>query len=185
MFINKKGHVEPDFSVLQSTDTMKILGVTLQKDLKWSSHIDIVCKAAARRVYILRQLKRLPTVSKKELTQIYSAHIQSLLEYNSVLFVGTTKENSYKIEKIMKRCHRVICHFDCECDLLPSPGKRRVSQALSVLKKIMHPDHILHSIAPSILTHSKHLQISFSKTDRRAKSFIPFTAQLYNRAISK
>ena len=185
MFINKKGHVEPKILHLQSADSLKILGVTLQKDLKWNSHIDIVCKAAAKRIYILKQLKRLPSMSKNDLVQIYSAHVQSLLEYNSVLFVGTTKENDKKVEKIMKRCHKVICNLDCKCDLLPSPSKRRVTQALSVLKKIMHPDHILHDIAPSILAHSKHLQINYRKTDRRAKSFIPFTAKLYNQSLSK
>ena len=180
MFITKKNHEKPEYTQLATTDTLKLLGITLQDNLKWNAHIDNVCKAAAKRIYILKQLRRLPSVTKREMVQIYSAHIQSIMEYNSPLFVGTTKKNTKKMEKIRKRCHRIICDFECTCDILPHLTGRRERKALSTLKKYMDPHHILHSLVPPTLPRTQHLQIPHSNTDRRANSFIPLAAVLYN-----
>ena len=35
----------------------RVLGVTLDEELKWQSHIDSVCKRLARNLFLLGQLK--------------------------------------------------------------------------------------------------------------------------------
>ena len=119
MMINKKCHRDTILSNLEITNAIKILGITLQNDLKWNLHVSNICKVAARRVYILKEMKRLQSLTKRDLMQVYNSHIRSILEYNSPLFVGTSKQNSAKIERIRKRCHRIICDFDCKCNVLP------------------------------------------------------------------
>ena len=180
MYVGKKLHEKPSFLQLESTNTLRILGITLRNDLKWNTHIENVCKTAAKRMYILKQLKSLPDVQKRDLLQVYSAHIQSILEYNSPLFVGTSKENIKKMEKIRKRAHRMICDFECTCDILPSLAQRREQAAISTLKKYLRPHHLLHNIVPPILPRTNYLQIPYTNTDRRGKSFIPRASLLYN-----
>ena len=80
MFVGKKFHEEPKLSQLESSDALRILGVTLRNDLKWNTHVKTVCKTAAKRIDILKELKRLSDVKKKDLLQVYCAHVQSISE---------------------------------------------------------------------------------------------------------
>jgi hypothetical protein len=164
------------------TTDMKILGVTLQANLKWDAHINLISKSASRRIFLLKAMKKL-SASKSDILQVYKAHIQSILEYNSPLFVGATKRNHLVLDKIRKRCHRIICDFECRCNLLPSLTTRRKEKALKFFESMLQKDHILHDICPTILPHSNHVNIPFSKTERRAKSFIPHCSLLYNCAL--
>ena len=167
---------------LEVSDQMKILGVTLQSNLKWNAHIENVSKVASRRIYLLKVLKRLP-VQKKELVQIYVSHIQSLLEYNAPLFTGLSRRSTTILEKLRRRCHRVICGFECNCDILRSLELRREEKALAFFKKMLKTDHILHHLCPRIHSHSTHVIMPFSRTERRAKSFIPYCSYRYNCSL--
>ena len=41
----------------ERVSTAKVLGVTIRSDFKWKNHIDIITAKAAKRLYLLRQLK--------------------------------------------------------------------------------------------------------------------------------
>ena len=56
---------------LQVTNTLKILGVHLNVKLKWDNHIESLCKKAAQRLHLLRNIK--PFVNLRELHDIYCA----------------------------------------------------------------------------------------------------------------
>ena len=64
--------------VVESVQSFKILGVTLQNDLKWNLHIETTIKKPSKRMYFLIQLKR-ADVSASELTSFYVACIQFVL----------------------------------------------------------------------------------------------------------
>ena len=68
---------------------LKILGVTYQENLSWTTHIDNICKKANQRIYILRKMKNM--VTKEQLVEIYNGIILSILEYNGPLFIEMTK----------------------------------------------------------------------------------------------
>ena len=42
----------------EQVSTAKILGVTFRQDFKWNDHIDNITAKAAKRLYLLRELKR-------------------------------------------------------------------------------------------------------------------------------
>lgn len=182
LLCDKRDNVMIPIPDLEVSNEMKILGVTLQNDLKWNVHVDIISKAASRRIYLLKVLKRLP-VQREELIHIYMSHIQSLLEYNSPLFTGMSRQNATTLEKIRKRCHRIICGFECSCDILRSLELRREEKALTFFKQMLKEDHIIHHLCPHIHSHSKHVIIPFSRTERRAKSFVPFCSYRYNCSL--
>ena len=47
-----------DGNTIDVVKSVKILGVTLQSNLKWDEHINNIVKKASKRLYFLSQLKR-------------------------------------------------------------------------------------------------------------------------------
>ena len=71
---------------------LKILGVTLQENLSWNEHIKELSKAASKRIYLLKSLKKIYGVTKKDLVVIYNSIVVLVLEHNSPLLIGMSKE---------------------------------------------------------------------------------------------
>jgi len=159
-----------------------VLGITYHKSLKWDTHVNYIIKAAGRRVNVLRYLRRigLCSVSKKDLVTVYNNYILSILEFNCPLFVGLNKKNAQKLERIRKRCHRIVCGSDCDCDDFPSLHERRQEQAMRTFSTIMHTDNISHCLLPNHLPRTNLFRHEYMKTNRRANSFIPHCVTLWN-----
>ena len=68
---------------LETISSHKLLGVQIQDDLKWNEHVDIITKKAARRLYIIRILKR-NGVPEDDLISTTSL-IRSRLDYTAAL----------------------------------------------------------------------------------------------------
>ena len=162
-------------------DNCKILGVTFQDNLKWDSHIHNVVRAASCRIHVLRKLKELPSASKMDLRTIYENFILSVLEYNSPLLVGLNQKNNAKLEKIRKRCHRIICGAHCRCDVFECLSARRDKTALKVFQKLLSPSCLIHYLTPPFLRSSKRLDVPVQCTSRRSSSFIPYCVNLFNQ----
>ena len=128
---------------------MKVLGVTFQSSLKWDVHVSNIAKAAAKRVYVLRYLKRIPVVTKKDLLALYKNYILSVLEFNSPLFTGLHMKNSEKLERMQKRCHGILCGCGCKCNAFVSLDTRRRIQAANTFFKIMDPTAFLIASYPT------------------------------------
>ena len=162
------------------TSTLCFLGVTYQDNLGWDAHINRVCKQASQRIVLLKKLKQFKCIPKKGLIQAYTAFVLGVLEYNSPLFIGLNATNSAKMEKIRRRCHRIICGPSCNCNDFTPLSMRRQRQSVKTLKAIMNVTNILHHLCPKTLRHSGHLQLPHCRTHRRAMSFIPRCAEMYN-----
>ena len=63
----------------------KVLGVVISSDLKWSAHIDSITTKAAKRLYLLRQLKG-AGIAHSVLIRFYCSVIRSILEYACQVF---------------------------------------------------------------------------------------------------
>ena len=144
-----------------------ILGVVFNSRLSWNDHITTITKSASRRIYVLKQLKKIDCITKKDLLQIYQLFILSILEYNSALFTGLSVENKNTLDKI-------ICGSNCDCHDFPSLSDRRSKQALKVFNQIQNPHHILHHLVPHRLPRTNHFFIEFMRSELRTRSFIPF-----------
>ena len=182
MFV-RKGHSPFSSLLIETVPCLRILGVTFDENFKWDSHVDNIVKIASRRIHVLRRLKKTPHVSKEDLCTVYFASIRSLLEYNCPLFAGLSVRNARKLDLVQKRCHRIICSFDCRCNILSDLSDRRYRFCIRTLEKILCKDNIVHHLAPSVLPRSRQLSVPFCKTHRYASTFIPFATMLYNHSI--
>ena len=66
----------------EQVSTAKILGVTFRQDLEWNDHIDNITAKPAKRLYLLRELRR-AGVSCNDLVFFYCGAIRSVLKYSS------------------------------------------------------------------------------------------------------
>jgi len=169
---------------IPTCESAKILGVVMNKNLTWDDHVKYICKKANQRLHILRRLKKL--VTKEELHNIYLALIRSLFEYSSQVFVGLNKTLDIKMHKINNRAHRIIFNtnnpsdISCDCSI-NTINIRRLTQSKSLFKTIANsPNHLLHSRIPHILHFSGHFSVPFCRTEKRQKSFFPFSTTQLN-----
>ena len=176
----KPGLRIPPLHGIETSSTLKILGIIFSENLKWDDHTRYVCRKASQRIFILKRLKAL--LPQRDLIQVYKALILSILEYNSPVMVGMSVKNTNCLEKVRKRCHRIICGVDCQCDAFISVRERRDHHALRLFASITNATHnLLHSIVPKRLPRSKKFAFEFCRTSRRLKSFVPFCTELANR----
>ena len=92
----------------ETVSSAKVLGVTISSDLKWSAHIDSITTKAAKRLYLLRQLKR-AGISSSDLVLFYCSVIRSVLEYTCQVFhCNLPLYLSDEIERIQRRALNTI-----------------------------------------------------------------------------
>ena len=86
----------------------KLLGVILSDDLTWNMHVDSIVKKAAKRVYMLYQLKR-AGIRQTDLVNVYVSVVRPVLEYACpVCHTNLPKYLSDNIEMIQKRALKSI-----------------------------------------------------------------------------
>ena len=79
-------------------DNNPYLGVILSKDLKWSTHIDQICKKSSSTLgFVQRNLKKCPAECRKT---AYTTLVRSTLEYGAVVWDPYLEKDIVKIEKI-------------------------------------------------------------------------------------
>ena len=86
-----------------------ILGLLITQDMKWNAHVDKIITKAAKRLYLMKQLKR-SGLSDNDLKCFYIASIRYIHEYACQVFHYVLPEYlSDQIERIRKRAFRSIC----------------------------------------------------------------------------
>lgn len=89
---------------LNSGNSVKLLGIVLDDGLKWTNHIDSLCKKLSTQLYVLRKLKE--TLSPHLLLTTYHALFHSHLSYG-VLLWGISSQ-SIRVFRLQKRAIRLI-----------------------------------------------------------------------------
>jgi hypothetical protein len=119
--------------IIQCVPSFKLLGVSIDCNLKWNSHVESICSKANCRIYFLKHLKR-SGVDLEDLLLIYYTAIRSILECACrVWHPSITSELSDRIETIQKRALSIIFNFSvfenygnfCAHNGIESLAKRR------------------------------------------------------------
>ena len=130
--------------VVPSSSEVKLLGITIDYDLKFKKHINELCRKASYKLHALQRIRRYLSVDKAKL--LANAFIDSQFKYASLIwmFVGKTLIN--KICKIHHRTLQVVYDdFNKSYDeLLELNNDLSIHQrhlrylAIEVFKSIMH-----------------------------------------------
>ena len=160
--------------------TLRFLGIHFDTKLSWSVHVDYIIKKCSQRLHVIRLLRRY--LNQEELLSVYYASIRSIIEYACPGFVGLNNTLSASLEKLQKRCLRIILNdFNLPANFVVPLSKRRTLLALKLFSIIRdNKNHILHDLFPANLPHSGNLQLEHYRSDRRLNSFFPFMSILSN-----
>ena len=161
----------PDFD---NVSVMRILGLYFNDKFSWSDHFDFIVKKVSQRLYVLRILKRL--LPHDKLITVFSALIQSLLDYASPVFLNPGSVLDAKLLALCKRAFRIIhdkdvvsCH---DCNILDFQSRRQSLASKLFVDILSRPDHILHSHLPCISHRSRRLILPYVRTKRRSDGFM-------------
>jgi len=93
---------------IERVDVFKLLGVYINRSLKWDEHFRSICNKAASRIHFLKQLKR-SSVGPDDLFYSCATVIRPVFEYACpVWHSGLIVEHRNRIEAIQKRVFRII-----------------------------------------------------------------------------
>lgn len=92
--------------VIRASDSVKFLGITLDYNLKFSQHVDIVARKISRSLGSLFKVRvLLPT---HILRLLYLTLVQPYLEYGIESWYGTSARNVNRLFVLQKKCIRAI-----------------------------------------------------------------------------
>jgi hypothetical protein len=171
---------------IERVASVKLLGVHLDANLSWSSHIEAIVSKATQRLYFLKQLKR-AGVPHAQLIHFYLAVIRPVLEYAAPVWHHLlNKTQAEKIEAIQRRAIKIIyvcTHGMPYCNALFIAGlnslaKRREHLSSKLFQSIIEPSSCLHALLPpprdpSVLTRLRSAS-TFPRVPSRTKKYQTF-----------
>ena len=119
-------HINLSGSKIVPCQTVKILGVLLDQDLSWESHISMVvrrCNAILSSLYKIRH-----HLTPEVLTLLVNAHVFPYIHYCLSVWGGATKGRLHRIQKIINFAARLI------------KGLRRSAHISPALKELGWPE---------------------------------------------
>ena len=176
-----------DDSIIGRVEEFKLLGVVIRSDLSWCSHVKYMITKASRRIFVVTAMVR-SGMNRTDLLIVYSSLVRSVLEYASpVWHCGLSQTQSQEIEKVQRRCFKIIfpslsyreALIDSGYELL-SARRERASREL--FEQIKNPLHILNDLLTPRVNNDGCIRtrdsypyvIPRQKTNRLSKSLIAF-----------
>eukprot|EP00057_Strongylocentrotus_purpuratus_P023620 XP_011678094.1 PREDICTED: RNA-directed DNA polymerase from mobile element jockey-like [Strongylocentrotus purpuratus] len=176
--------------IIPESQHVKLLGVIVRNDLRWTDHVNNVTSRAAKKLYILRMLKRfaMPTT---DLLTVFTSYIRPILEYCFVVWhFSLTLHQENQLERVQKRALRTILAGGYEsyqralsaCDLLSLKERREDLCRVFANKLFKNFRHWLPESQSSNrqLRHSNRLRELKCRTQRYKNSAIPQIIKLLN-----
>ena len=95
---------------ISSTDSVVLLGITIDKNLSFNIHINSLCSIARSRIWSLNRIRNLLTLDQRKL--IFTAYVMSIFNYAPIIWMFCNKATYEEITKVHKRALRILlCDF--------------------------------------------------------------------------
>ena len=103
---------------IKQVPSVKSLGIYIDENLTWHSHIEKLCKKIASTIGAITRVK--PFVPQSTLLNIDNSLVQSHFDYCSLVWDNCGKTLSNKLQKLQNRAARLITssNFDLDVDSL-------------------------------------------------------------------
>ena len=163
----------------------KFLGVTVNHNLKWNSHIELLSKKLSKVCFLLRQTRE--TVNKQVLRTFYYSNFHSLLLYG-ILFWGNSS-SAKTIFTIQKRAIRLIVNINSrtsciqyfkEIRILPLPCVY-VLELLNYIKTNLHQFNTVSQVHSHNTRNKNNLARQTHKSKLFEDSFVYTGLIIYNK----
>ena len=91
---------------VNEVDNHKVLGVTIDCNLSWSSHGAAICKSASKKIYQLSKIKHFMNLHARNI--FFHAHIQSIIDYRSTLWDSESASAHKPLVSLLKKALKAI-----------------------------------------------------------------------------
>jgi hypothetical protein len=179
------------YSYTLHADKAKYLGVTIQSNIKWDSHINSITTKASKTFGFLRRNINISSTSVKE--QAYKSLVRPSLEYACTVY---TKENIIQLEQVQRRAARYVTNRYHDTSIVSNMiehiqwrtlADRRSDARLVMLYKISHElvaipktDILIPPFRFYRNMYSLSCQIPPTRLQLRQQSFFPRTIRNWN-----
>ena len=109
--------IKLDGSEINKVETVKSLGVHIDKHLSWSVHIEKITKKIASAIGALKRIT--PFITTKTAVQVYQALIQPHFDYCCSVWDNFGETLSNKLQKLQNRAVRVITRSPYDASASP------------------------------------------------------------------
>jgi len=174
---------------IEFNDHAKLLGVCVDRNIKWNYHIDSLCKRLSKTVFALRVLKSV--VCFDVLKMVYYAHFQSSLVYCIEIWGQCPDYLLNRVFVLQKKAIRILAGvpYRTSCretklfnvlNILPLPALY-VAQVLIFMKK--HPEYFskCHFNHRYNTRHRNRMQLPKHKTTAFEKGLLFAGQRLFNK----
>jgi len=179
--------------VLNEVNSIKLLGININKTLNWGGHVDKIAKRAGQMLGILRKSRKLLPISV--LGTLYKCRVRSVMEYCGPIWQNAPKCFISKLDSIQRKACRIIGVNGDTCPqmnihslqhrrnvsglaqfhrMVNGVAPKAVSQLLPLYRQ---PTRISRLVAQS---HHLQLTMSRSRTEHHRKSFVPNFTGMWN-----
>ena len=174
----------------------KLLGLVLRDDLSWKANTEELTRRAYTRMLILKKLYQF-NVPISELINIYILYVRSVVEQSAVVWHSSiTKGEQRDLERTQKVALRIILKDSytsypeaLKLSGLDTLSERRSKLCLNFAKKCTKSEKTseMFPLNTKVVNTRNHEQFNVTKarTDRLAKSAIPYMQRLLNANSKK
>ena len=176
---------------LEVVEKIRLLGVTIRADLKWSSNTSDIVKRAANKLWLLRRIKKFGA-NIEELVDLYSKYCRSILEFAvPVWHNAITVHESNSIERVQKMALHIILgdkyrNYETALGMvgLETLVSRRTQLCINFAKKAVKHSKFKHWFRekPKVSTRQPAEKYwgPVTRTTRLKQSAIPYLTSLLN-----
>ena len=156
-----------DGNEIKQVDKQKLLGVYIDENLLWTTHIDYLCSTISTKISLLKQLSTYVPVKVQKL--FYQGYILPLIDYGSNTWGSTSKLNIERLSKLQKRAARIILKADFDTpssEMFNELGwstienRHNYNKAVLTYKALndLTPEYISNLLKPTFETHNRKLR---------------------------
>ena len=136
-----------DGNLLKQTNSVKYLGVNIDHNLSWNTHVHAISRRVYPRLKLLNRISKYLT--RSVLLRIYKQTILPLMDYGCIVWGDCGKQNAQYLERLQNQAMRIILsanhktctqHMRSKLTLLSLSSRRRFLRLQLVFKIINNID---------------------------------------------
>ena len=146
-----------DSKSVKQVSEHRLLGVTVDDQLKWQIHIENMCKKIAKNIYLLSKLKDIVSYQAKRM--FFFAHIMSHLNYVSNVWDGSAEVHTKLLQSLHKRAIKMLLYGSPregvdiykKAQILPLNKQFLYNKSVLMFRTLLgqSPSYLLHFVTPS------------------------------------
>ena len=124
---------DQNFLKIGNSFSEKLLGITFDCKLKFSNHIEDICKKATRKLNALSRIVPYMDISRRKI--LMNAFFRSQFNYYPLFWMCYNRSVNHKINRLHEKCLRII-YSDKKSSFVELPDKMNLSLFTKIFIKI-------------------------------------------------